>query len=172
MNPPAIQPAPKPQQSLRQATPPQPKPKQRPQQQIQPAQPRAQKQRPQPKPAPVDDDGFVEEEPELNTGVKVPEEHKDDPTLTVKNGRIYIQNVNEDGEPVFHTDKRGRKVPDLKDVTPVVLPKNYNPGIGNIHQTMYQLANRQIRYKKTSDSDNATGGDGLNLTSTIQSFMK
>ena len=79
-------------------------------------------------PAPVVDDS------------RIPAQYKDDPTITIKNGKVFVQQRNGDGEPLFVMDPSTKKSePLLKDVT---LPARPAPGsaiqpvpVLGIHQT-------------------------------------
>lgn len=59
---------------------------------------------------------------------RIPERYRDDPTAKVVNGKVFVQARNEDGELIFIVHPRTkRKIPSMKDVTPVAQPVGVIP---------------------------------------------
>lgn len=62
---------------------------------------------------------------------RIPEMYKDDPTVKIKNGKIYVQTRDDDGKPItYRHPKTGKIHPVMKDVTPTA-----RPGPGAIQPT-------------------------------------
>ena len=67
-------------------------------------------------------------DPSLITDPRVPEEWRNDPTLRVKNGHVYVQQRNPDGELLWVNETGMQKpMPLLKDITPVAKPNPSSP---------------------------------------------
>lgn len=59
---------------------------------------------------------------------RIPEQYRGDPTAKVVNGKVFVQARDEDLRPIFLTHPRTkRKIPSMKDVTPVARPVGIMP---------------------------------------------
>jgi hypothetical protein len=92
---------------------------------------RAQKPRPpqpQQKPVPPAQPGVLQSnvkpgDPSLVGDPRVPEDYRQDPTIRIKNGHVYVQQRDPNGELLWvHETGMARAMPLLKDVTPVAKP--------------------------------------------------
>lgn len=59
---------------------------------------------------------------------RIPEKYRNDPTAKVVNGKVFVQARDEDGNLIYVTHpKTKRRIPSMKDVTPVAKPMGVTP---------------------------------------------
>lgn len=79
-------------------------------------------QQPKPAPKPQAPQAKVSGDP------RIPEQYRADPTAKVVNGKVFVQARDEDNNLIFVTHpKTKRKIPSMKDVTPVARPVGVQP---------------------------------------------
>lgn len=58
---------------------------------------------------------------------RIPMQYRKDPTARIENGKVLIQARNEDGQPLWAREGKGKPVAIMKDVTPVARPVGVQP---------------------------------------------